>query len=66
MYRHNKLSGFTLVETAIVLVIIGLLIAGIMVGGQLLGSARARTLITELDSLKGAYFGFVDRYSTLR
>ena len=62
MYRHNKLSGFTLVETAIVLVIIGLLIAGIMVGGQLLGSARARTLITELDSLKGAYFGFVDRY----
>jgi hypothetical protein len=62
MYRHNKLSGFTLVETAIVLVIIGLLVAGIMVGGQLLGSARARTLITELDSLKGAYFGFVDRY----
>lgn len=62
MHRHNKLSGFTLVETAIVLVIIGLLVAGIMVGGQLLGSARSRALIAELDGLKGAYFGFVDRY----
>ena len=41
MHRHKKLSGFTLVETAIVLVIIGLLVAGIMVAGELLNSARA-------------------------
>ncbi len=63
MHRHKKkLSGFTLVETAIVLVIIGLLVAGIMVAGELLNSARARTLIAETEGLKGAYFGFVDRY----
>lgn len=62
MYRNNKLSGFTLVETAVVLVIIGLLVAAIMVAGEIMNSARARTLITEVNSLKGAYFGFVDRY----
>ena len=62
MYLPSKLSGFTLVETAIVLVIIGLLAAAIVAGGELLGSARARTLITEIDGLKGAYFGFIDRY----
>ena len=62
MHRNNKLSGFTLVEIAIVLVIIGLLVAAIMVASELLSSARARTLIHEMDALKGAYFGFVDRY----
>jgi prepilin-type N-terminal cleavage/methylation domain-containing protein len=62
MHFKNKPSGFTLVETAVVLVIIGLLVAAIMVAGELLSSARARTLITEMDGLKGAYFGFVDRY----
>ncbi len=62
MYRNKKLSGFTLVETAVVLVIIGLLVAAIMVAGELLNSARARTLIAETEGLKGAYFGFVDRY----
>lgn len=62
MHRNKKLSGFTLVETAVVLVIIGLLVAAILVAGELLNSARARTLVAEVDGLKGAYFGFVDRY----
>ncbi|MEO1925761.1 MAG: prepilin-type N-terminal cleavage/methylation domain-containing protein, partial [Gammaproteobacteria bacterium] len=38
--RINKQKGFTLVEIAIVLVIIGLLLGGILKGQELISSAR--------------------------
>ncbi|MEO8039284.1 MAG: prepilin-type N-terminal cleavage/methylation domain-containing protein [Betaproteobacteria bacterium] len=64
MYLPKRQRGFTLIETAIVLVIVGLLVAGTVVGAELLGSARSRALIAEIDGFKGAYFGFLDRYGS--
>lgn len=54
--------GFTLVEIAIVLVIIGLLIGGVLRGQELLNSARANSVAAQQSSIQTAYFGFVDRY----
>ena len=65
MYLSKRHAGFTLIETAIVLVIVGLLVAGTVVGAELLGSARSRALIAEIDGFKGAYLGFLDRYGSL-
>ncbi|MCW5624877.1 MAG: prepilin-type N-terminal cleavage/methylation domain-containing protein [Burkholderiales bacterium] len=54
--------GFTLVELAIVAVIVGLLLAGIFAGSELLVSSRAKTLAGQIEGLKAAYFGFYDRF----
>lgn len=62
--RHNQ-SGFTLIEIAIVLVIIGLLLGGVLKGQELITSARVRNLISQQDGIKAAYFGFLDRYRAL-
>ena len=61
----RKQHGFTLVEIAIVLVIIGLLLGGILKGQELITSARVRNLITQIDGVKTAFYGFQDRYRAL-
>jgi len=58
----RRQSGFTLVEIAIVLVIIGLLLGGILKGQELINSARVRNLADTASGIQAAYFGFVDRY----
>jgi len=62
---HNRQAGFTLIEIAIVLVIIGLLLGGVLKGQELITSARVRNLISTQDGIKAAYFGFQDRYRAL-
>jgi prepilin-type N-terminal cleavage/methylation domain-containing protein len=61
----RRQSGFTLIEIAIVLVIIGLLLGGVLKGQELITSARVRNLISQQDGIKAAYFGFLDRYRAL-
>jgi prepilin-type N-terminal cleavage/methylation domain-containing protein len=61
----RKQGGFTLIEIAIVLVIIGLLLGGVLKGQELITSARVRNLISQQDGIKAAYFGFLDRYRAL-
>jgi len=61
----RKQSGFTLIEIAIVLVIIGLLLGGVLKGQELITSARVRNLISQQDGIKAAYFGFLDRFRSL-
>lgn len=50
MSRHafkRRQSGFTLIEIAIVLVIIGLLLGGILKGQELINSARVKNLASD-------------------
>jgi prepilin-type N-terminal cleavage/methylation domain-containing protein len=61
--RNSK--GFTLIEIAIVLVIIGLLLGGVLKGQELITGARVRNLISQQDGIKAAFFGFQDRYRAL-
>lgn len=62
---RKKQSGFTLIEIAIVLVIIGLLLGGVLKGQELITGARVRNLIQQQDGVKAAYFGFLDRFRAL-
>ncbi len=57
-----KQRGFTLVEIAIVLVIIGLLLGGILKGQELITSARVRNIADQNSGIQAAYYGFIDRY----
>ena len=59
---RRQTHGFTLVEIAIVLVIIGLLLGGILRGSELITSARVRALISQQDGIKAAYYGFAERF----
>ncbi len=58
----RRQHGFTLVEIAIVLVIIGLLLGGILKGQELINSARVRNIADTNSGVQAAYYGFVDRY----
>jgi prepilin-type N-terminal cleavage/methylation domain-containing protein len=61
----RRQSGFTLIEIAIVLVIIGLLLGGLLKGQELITNARVRNIISQQDGIKAAYFAFQDRYRAL-
>lgn len=57
-----KQKGFTLIEIAIVLVIIGLLLGGVLKGQELINTARVRALNNTVDGITAAWFSFQDRY----
>ncbi len=61
----GKQTGFTLVEIAIVLVIVGLLLGSVVVGQALITNARVRNLASMQEEVKTAYFGFWNRYRAL-
>ena len=61
MHARND-AGFTLIEIAIVLVVIGLLVGAVLTGQELIGSARVRNLADTQAGIQSAYFAFVDRY----
>ena len=57
--------GFTLVELAIVLVIIGLIIAAVLKGQELIISARLKSTISDIDGIRAATNTFHDKYGAL-
>ena len=59
--RHTT-QGFTLVEIAIVLVIIGLLLGGILKGQEMITQAKIKNVIADFSGISAAYHGYVDRY----
>lgn len=61
----TKQKGFTLVEIAIVLVIIGLMTGGVLKGQALIQNAKVRNTISQMDELKASIYGFQDRYRAL-
>lgn len=58
----SQQSGFTLVEIAIVLVIIGLLLGGILKGQELINSAKAKSYAQDFRTIQSALYGFQDRF----
>ena len=63
--RAKIQRGFTLVEAAIVLLIIGLVIGGVLRGQELISSARARNITEQTRAIQVAYYAFQDRYNSL-
>jgi prepilin-type N-terminal cleavage/methylation domain-containing protein len=61
----QRQGGFTLVEIAIVLMIVGLLIGGILRGQELIQSARVRNIIDQKSAIQTAHIAFMDRYRML-
>lgn len=62
MKQTNKQAGFTLVELAIVMVIIGLLIGGILKGQELIRNAAVSSTAAQLKAFESAYITFIDIY----
>ena len=62
--KHNQ-SGFTLVEIAIVLVIIGLLLGGVLKGQELITQAKIKNVSNDLNGVTVAIYGYQDRYKRL-
>lgn len=60
---NNK--GFTLVELAIVMMIIGLLIAGVLKGQEMVENARVTAFIKQVNSYQAALVAFQDAYNAL-
>ena len=58
-------GGFTLVEIAIVLVVVGLILGGVFKGQALIDSARVRSLTSEVSGIRGAWHSFQERYRSL-
>ena len=58
-------AGFTLIEIAIVLVIIGLLLGGVLQGQQLIENSRVRSAMNDFNGIAAAAFSYQDRYGRL-
>ena len=58
-------AGFTLVELAIGLVIIGLLIGAILGGAQMIKNAKIKRQISDLRGLYGGVYTYFDRFLQL-
>jgi len=58
-------QGFTLVEIAIVLVIIGLLLGGILKGQEMITQAKIKNVIADMSGVSAAMYGYQDRYRAL-
>jgi prepilin-type N-terminal cleavage/methylation domain-containing protein len=63
--RLHRNAGFTLVEIAIVLVIIGLLLGGILKGQEMITQARAKAIANDFNGITAAFFSYQDRYRAL-
>ena len=61
----NKQPGFTLIELAIVLVIIGLLLGGVLRGQELINSARVKNLTRDFQNIQVFTYGYQDRFHAL-
>ena len=60
--RTRNPAGFTLVEIAIVLVIIGLLLGGVLKGQELIENSKVKNAIKDLDGISAAYYSYTDRF----
>lgn len=62
--KRNQ-SGFTLIEIAIVLVIIGLLLGGVLKGQELINSAKVKNMATDFRNIPVYIYGYQDKFKAL-
>ncbi len=62
---ENKQKGFTLVEIAIVLVIIGILLGGVLKGRELIENAKIANLAKSIEEIRAAVNAYQDRYRAI-
>jgi prepilin-type N-terminal cleavage/methylation domain-containing protein len=62
---RGKEAGFSLIELAIVLVILGLLAGGVLVGQSLIRAAELRSVVDDFEKYRLAVIIFEDRYRYL-
>jgi prepilin-type N-terminal cleavage/methylation domain-containing protein len=62
---NKNQSGFTLIEIAIVLVIIGLLLGGVLKGQELINSAKVKNLATDFRNVPVFVYGYQDKFRAL-
>jgi len=67
MIKRDKIGkstqqGFTLVEVAIVMVIIGLLIGGVLKGQEMIQNAKVKRFVQQGDDLRASVMAFYDKY----
>ena len=60
--KNNAQAGFTLVEIAIVMVIIGLLIGGVLKGQAMIKEAKVKRVVKTADELRAGVMTFYDKY----
>jgi prepilin-type N-terminal cleavage/methylation domain-containing protein len=63
MKKHQ--SGFTLVEIAIVLVIIGLLLGGVLKGQSMIDSAKVKSLANDFRTTPALLYGYQDKFRAI-
>lgn len=63
--RSKHQTGFTLIELAVVLVIIGLIIGGILKMGSIRQSAQAKDIISMIGDISAATSSFKENYKYL-
>jgi len=61
----TKQTGFTLVEIAIVLVIIGLLLGGILKGQEMITQAKIKNVVNDFNGITAAVNSYQDRYKAV-
>ena len=62
---NKQQSGFTLVEIAIVLVIIGLLLGGVLKGQELVNNAKVKNLANDFRGIATFVYAYQDRFRAL-
>jgi prepilin-type N-terminal cleavage/methylation domain-containing protein len=66
VHKHMRAqAGFTLVELAIVMIIIGLLIAGVLKGQALIQNAQVTATVAQTKAIEAATTTFRDTYNML-